>query len=154
MAPIQGAAMKHYVLLAANLVSSAVVMYLAMFTMIDGLDDFYNNANMAYMTITMVAPMGALMLLTMRSMYKVPKLNAALYVLFAASCIGSFAFTRTQAAIGDVQFLRSMVPHHSGAILMCRESALADTEIVELCRRIIRSQQEEIDQMNRILARL
>ena len=51
--------MNHYRMLAINLVLSSVVMYLVMFTMIDGLDDFYNNANMAYMTAMMVAPMVA-----------------------------------------------------------------------------------------------
>jgi uncharacterized protein (DUF305 family) len=27
----------------------------------------------------------------------------------------------TQGAVGDDQFLRSMIPHHSGAILMCEQ---------------------------------
>lgn len=71
--------MNHYRMLAINLIASGVVMYLVMFTMIDGLDDFYNNANMVYMTLTMIAPMGVLMLVTMSSMYHRKGLNAALY---------------------------------------------------------------------------
>lgn len=146
--------MKHYKMLALNLLASAVVMYLAMFTMIDGLDDFFNNVNMAYMTVTMVAPMGALMLFMMRSMYQDRRVNAVLYVVFVVLCIGSLWFTRMQGLVGDVQFLRSMIPHHSGAILMCREATINDAEITALCDGIIRSQQEEVDAMNRILARL
>jgi uncharacterized protein (DUF305 family) len=60
---------------------------------------------------------------------------------------------RTQAAVGDDDFLRSMIPHHSGAILMCEKASLTDAEIIELCARIVRSQAEEIAQMQSILAR-
>jgi len=47
-----------------------------------------------------------------------------------------------------------MIPHHSGAILMCQEASLSRPEIVKLCGEIIKSQREEIDQMKAILARL
>ena len=142
-----------YRMLALNLILSLIVMYLVMFTMIDGPDDFYNNLNMFYMALTMWAPMGSLMLLTMAPMYKNRKLNLVLQLGFAAIFLLSFLGTRTQAAIGDTQFLRSMIPHHSGAILMCREASLADPEIIALCSEIIRAQREEIDQMKAILAR-
>lgn len=143
----------HYKMLGINLAISVVIMYFVMFAMIDGLGDFFNNFNMAYMAVMMVAPMGILMLLMMPSMYDRKKLNLALYAGFAVLFLLAFAGIRQQAAIGDVQFLRSMIPHHSGAILMCREAALKDREIIDLCGRIEQSQREEIDQMNRILAR-
>jgi uncharacterized protein (DUF305 family) len=139
--------MKHYRMLVVNLVLSAAAMYLVMFTMIDGLDDFYNNANTAYMTAMMVAPMGLLMLLTTESMYESRKVNVTLYIAFAALFVGGYAFMRGQTLIGDVQFLRSMIPHHSGAILMCSEAKIADPEIAALCSGVVRSQQDEIDQM-------
>lgn len=47
-----------------------------------------------------------------------------------------------------------MIPHHAGAILMCRKASVADAEIKSLCQDIISSQQREIDQMKDILARL
>ncbi|MGE6825786.1 DUF305 domain-containing protein [Pseudomonas soli] len=52
------------------------------------------------------------------------------------------------------QFIASMVPHHSGAILMCREAQLSDPELVNLCQAISDGQRAEIEQMNRIAARL
>jgi uncharacterized protein (DUF305 family) len=140
-------------MLAINLVASALVMYLAMFAMIDGLADFYNNLNMLYMVLMMVAPMGTFMLLTMSSMYAKRNLNLVLHVLFAILLTGGFLSTRQQMAIADTQFLRSMIPHHSGAILMCREASIADPEIASLCEKIIHSQKEEIDQMRRLLVR-
>ena len=61
---------------------------------------------------------------------------------------------RTQAAVGDTEFLRSMIPHHSGAILMCREADLRDAELLTLCEEIIAAQRSEIEQMETIKARL
>ena len=142
-----------YRMLAVNLAASLFVMYVVMFSMIDSGNEFYNNLNMLYMALTMWAPMGILMLLTMRAMYPNKKLNLVLHIGFAGIFVLSFLGTRTQAAIGDEQFLRSMIPHHSGAILMCRQAALADPEIVVLCGQIQQSQRAEIDQMKRILER-
>ena len=61
---------------------------------------------------------------------------------------------RQQAAVGDIQFARSMIPHHSGAILMCRQADLRDAELKALCQRIIKDQLEEIAELNGIFTRL
>ena len=63
-------------------------------------------------------------------------------------------YGRQQAAVADVQFVKSMIPHHSGAILMCREASLADAELKDLCSSISAGQRAEIEQMRRVLARL
>jgi len=55
----------HYTMFAVNMLLSLVVMYFVMFSMIDGWGDFRNNLNMFYMALTMVAPMGIIMLATM-----------------------------------------------------------------------------------------
>jgi uncharacterized protein (DUF305 family) len=68
--------------------------------------------------------------------------------------IGFFLFIRQQTAITDRQFLRSMIPHHSSAILMCERSPVQDPDIQALCDSIIQSQQEEINKMEAILQRL
>ena len=142
-----------YKMLALNLALSAVIMYFVMFAMIDGLADFFHNLNMVYMALMMVAPMGVLMLLMMGSMYSNKRLNLALHAGLAVLFLLAFAGIRAQTPIGDAQFLRSMIPHHSGAILMCREAQLSDPEIIALCGRIQQSQREEIDQMKRLLDR-
>lgn len=142
-----------YRMLALNLIVSLIIMYLVMFAMVDTTADFFHNINMAYMALMMVAPMAILMLLLMKSMYPNRTLNLLLYAGFAAVFLLAFTGIRTQAAVGDVQFLRSMIPHHSGAILMCREAKLGDPEIVALCSQIRESQRREIEQMNKILAR-
>ena len=143
-----------YLLFWVNMALGLAVMYVVMFTMIDGSGDFRNNLNMFYMAVTMWAPMGIFMLVTMPGMYPNRKANLALIVLFAVLTAGSFWATRAQALIGDRQFVASMIPHHSGAILMCREASLSDPELVALCDGIIQAQRDEIEQMGRIAARI
>ncbi len=143
-----------YLMFWINMALSLVVMYVVMFTMIDGVGDFRNNLNMFYMAVTMWAPMGVFMLLTMSGMYPNKRLNLALCIVFVALTAGSFWATRAQALIDDRQFILSMIPHHSGAILMCREADLADSELIALCGEIVQAQREEIDQMERIGSRI
>jgi uncharacterized protein (DUF305 family) len=140
--------------LAFELILDFVIMYLVMYTMIATLDHFYFNLNNLYMTLMMVAPMTVLMLVLMRSMYQNKRVNWAIglgaVVVFAASFYGM----RTQAAIGDKELIRGMIPHHSGAILMCEQASLTDPEVVALCSDIREAQAREISQMEAILARL
>ena len=143
-----------YVSLGVQTLVSAIIMYLVMFVMIDGLDSFYNNLNMFYMTLMMVAPMVVLMILAMGHMFQSRAANMTLMAAALVAFLGSYALIRTQTTIGDTAFLRSMIPHHSGAILMCREASLSNPEIIELCKNIIKSQREEIDQMKAILTRI
>jgi uncharacterized protein (DUF305 family) len=128
-------------------------MYLVMYTMIATLGHFYFNVNNVYMTLMMVAPMAAIMLISMRAMFTDRRRNTLILVAAAAIFIASLAAMRTQAGVGDTQFLKSMIPHHSGAILMCEEASLTDPQIVALCGEIIRSQTAEIATMKAILAR-
>lgn len=143
-----------YLMFAVNMILGLAVMYVVMFTMIDGLGDFRNNLNMFYMAVTMWAPMGIFMLVTMPGMYPNKKANLALCLGFALLTAGSFWATRRQAMIDDNQFVASMIPHHSGAILMCREANLSDPELLSLCGEISQAQREEIEQMENIAARI
>jgi len=144
----------HYKKFALTLSINAVLMFFITYAMIDTVDHFYPNINRAYMSLMMVAPMAMVMLFMMRGMYQNAKLNAMLYAVFAGLFIASFTLARTQTPVGNEQFLRSMIPHHSSAILMCQQSAISDREIVELCGEIVKAQKEEIAQMKAILGRL
>ena len=148
---------KHYTMLALNLAISLLIMYLAMFAMIWSFGDFFNNTNMLYMALVMWAPMGILMLLMMPMMYPNKKLNMVLLGSFALVLILSFWAIRDQTLVGDRQFVRAMIPHHSGAITMCNRASIRDQEIRDICFKpngIIESQKREIAQMEAILERL
>ena len=148
---------KPYTMLALNLAISLLIMYLAMFAMIWSSGAFFNNSNMLYMALVMWAPMGVLMLLMMPMMYPNKKLNVVLLVSFVLVLILSFWAIRDQALVGDRQFVRAMIPHHSGAITMCNRASIRGQEVRDICFKpngIIDSQKREIAQMERILERL
>ena len=110
--------------------------------------------NQFYMAGLMAAPMVLIELALMGHMYPNKVLNVIIAIVSALAMIAFFVFIRQQTAIFDRQFLKSMIPHHAGAILMCDEAYIQDAEINDLCKSIISSQQSEIDQMKRILNRL
>ncbi|HBU28285.1 MAG: DUF305 domain-containing protein [Thiobacillus sp. GWE1_62_9] len=143
----------HYRKLALTLSINAVLMFFITYAMIDTVDHFYVNINRVYMSLMMVAPMAMLMLFVMRGMYQNARLNAILHALFAGVFIASFLLARTQTPVGNEQFLRSMIPHHSSAIVMCEQSSITDQQIVELCGQIVKAQKDEIAQMKNILER-
>jgi uncharacterized protein (DUF305 family) len=134
--------------------ASFVSMYVLMYAMVNAWGNVYNNVNQAYMAGLMTSPMLIIELLVMRGMYGNRRLNLVIVAVALAVGIGSFLFIRQQVAVGDRQFLRSMIPHHAGEILMCREAPLRDPEIQALCRTIISSQQSEIAQMKAKLRQL
>lgn len=87
-------------------------------------------------------------------MYPNKKWNGIIAVLGAVLLILCWFGIREQASIANKSFLRSMIPHHAGAILMCNQASITDAEIRKLCNGIVESQQQEIDQMKSILQRL
>lgn len=103
----------HYTMLGLNLVVSTIIMYLVMFTMNCSFGDFFNNLNMFYMALMMATPMGIRMLLMMRTMYPNDRLNVLLPAVFVLPFIVALLDVRVQGLIGERQFVRSMIPHHS-----------------------------------------
>lgn len=130
---------------------SFLAMFALMYAMVDRLPNVLSNINQAYMAALMLVPMVGLELLLMRHMYTHRGLN--LLVLLVALGIGVICWIgiRQQVAVTDQQFLRSMIPHHAGAILMCERAPIEDSRIRELCAEILRSQRSEIDRMRQIL---
>ena len=143
-----------YVRLLVMTVLSFISMYVFMYAMVDRLTNVYPSLNQLYMAGLMTAPMLIIEILLMWSMYK----NATANMMIVAAAIValgvSFMLIRQQTAVGDTQFLRSMIPHHAGAILMCENAPIKDAELKELCKAIISSQRAEIIQMKEKLMKL
>lgn len=126
---------------------SFIAMYILMYAMVDTFSNVFMNVNQFYMAGLMASPMVIIELIVMRSMYMNKKLNMLLIAVSAILLIGFFVLIRQQAGVGDKQFLKSMIPHHAGAILMCEEANITDPEIKKLCEQINSSQKAEIAQM-------
>jgi uncharacterized protein (DUF305 family) len=130
----------------AMIVLSFLSMYVLMSAMVDSISDVYPNVNQAYMAGLMTAPMVLIEILLMGMMYENKRLNTMIAGAGIIALVGFFLLIRQQTAVSDIQFLKSMIPHHSGAILMCNRARLQDAGIKELCRTIISGQQTEIAQ--------
>ncbi|MGE0531881.1 MAG: DUF305 domain-containing protein [Hyphomonadaceae bacterium] len=132
---------------------SFVAMFVLMYAMVDRLSNVYPSLNQAYMAALMAAPMVAIEIVLMSSMYPSKRTNRLILAGSAFVLLGAFWAIRDQAAIGDDEFLRSMIPHHSGAILMCQQASISDAEIRRLCADIVSSQRQEIETMKQMLER-
>src|SRR5215213_8268562 len=119
--------------LAAMVLASFMAMYALMYVMVDAFANVYHSVNQVYMVGLMAASMVVLEFLFMSSMYMNKKINAGFVLVALVFGIACFAAIRQQSGVSDKQFLRSMIPHHAGAILMCREASIQDPEIKELC---------------------
>lgn len=140
-----------YLRLLTALAVSFVVMFAIMFARVDVAENIHLSLNNAYMAALMVSPMPLIMLATMPAMFGDRRLNV---LVIAAATVGIavfFMLIRVQAGIDDRQFLRSMIPHHAGAILVCERASLSDAEVRRLCRQIIESQRREIAEMKGML---
>lgn len=128
-------------------------MFVLSMSMVRSLDHFYLNLSNFYMAVVMVAPMGIVMIAVMWSMFGNKRLNLILIACFVLLFGTALALGRTETFTGNKEFLKSMIPHHSRAILVCEESSITDPQIERLCDGIVKTQREEIAEMQKILDR-
>lgn len=145
---------KHYNKLLLMTVLSFIAMYFFMYAMINSFANFYNNVNQFYMAGLMAMPMVIFEVIIMKGMYMNKKRNALIIGGSMLALIAFFLFIRVQAGVGDKQFVRSMIQHHAGAILMAEKASVKDPELSGLAKKIIADQEAEIAQMKAILKRM
>ncbi|SDI85845.1 protein of unknown function [Arthrobacter subterraneus] len=148
-----GSGKKMYVKFGVILLISLGLMWVLSMSMVRSIDHFYFNLSNFWMALLMVGAMAIVMTVGMWSMFQNTKANIAMLVGFAVLFVGAFALGRTETFVGNEQFLKSMIPHHSRAILVCQESNITDPEIEQLCTEIVETQRKEIAEMQSILDR-
>ena len=129
-------------------------MYIVMFLNVEEFSHVYSSLTRMYMTFLMVAPMVILKLMFMWKMYPNKELNYGI----ATGSIGVFILflflLRTQTPIGDLQYMKAMIPHHSSAIMTSSNAKLEDEEVRKLADEIIEAQVKEINEMKAMIQRL
>lgn len=140
-----------YMKFAAMLAISFVIMYSVMFLNVAEFDHIYLSVTRVYMTILMVAPMAVVMLLMMGGMYKNKKLNIGILAGSVLVFVVTLVFLREQTFIGDRQYMKAMIPHHSSAILTSENAAISNAETQKLAAEIIEAQEKEIKLMKQLL---
>ena len=100
------------------------------------------------MALTMGGTMGLVMLAWMLNMYRSVKGNIAVVVVSLLLLGGGIVLDRSQATVGDLSFMRAMIPHHSLAITRAERFSNDDIRVCELAVEISEAQRREILEMD------
>lgn len=134
---------------------SFVAMYITMYMNTYEWDHVYFSMTRFYMTCLGISAMAVIMLSLMLKMYKNKKKNIAIYLGSLVLFVSALGLVRAQQpVIGDVLYMKAMIPHHSIAILTSKRADLDDPETKKLAEEIIEAQKREIAQMKKIIYRL
>lgn len=91
----------------------------------------------------------------MRKMYQNKQKNIAIIVGSVGLFFAALGLVRTQSPIiGDVLWMKAMIPHHSIAILTSERADIKDPEVKKLANSIITAQKKEILEMKAMIKRL
>jgi peptidoglycan/LPS O-acetylase OafA/YrhL len=100
-----------------------------------------------FMTFIMAGSMALVMLFFMRHMYRNKRANLAI-IFGGLALIGlGLWLVRSQATVGDIAWMKAMIPHHSIAILTSERAHISDPRVRELADGIIEAQRREISEM-------
>jgi hypothetical protein len=136
---------------AAMIATSTFVMFFLMYQLVYSLDHATFSVNRLLAALIMGSVMTAIMLAFMWSMQRGKGTKVA--VLVGAILVGGTLLyvNRSQALIGDVKFMKSMIPHHSIAINNARRSDISDPRVRKLADEIIAAQVREIAEMKLLI---
>ena len=136
---------------AAMIATSAVIMFFLMYQLVYSPDHATFSLNRLLASLIMGAVMTVVMLGFMWKMYEGRGVKIAVLAVAALAAAGLLAVNRSQALIGDTEFMKSMIPHHSIAINNARRADISDPRVRELADEIIASQVREIAEMKALL---
>jgi len=149
--PTSPTVMNPYPKFAAMIATSTVVMFGLMYLNTYALDHIYFSETRAYMALVMGATMAVIMLGFMRKMYDNRKANIGIFVGSAVVFAASLWLVRSQATVGEVSWMKAMIPHHSIAILTSERAHISDPRIRKLADDIIEAQRKEIAEMKALI---
>ncbi len=145
----------NYTKFALMLAASFVAMYITMYLNTYAIDHVYFSLTRFYMTCLGISAMAVIMWFFMRNMYKNKTKNISIIVGSFVLFVSALGLVRAQKPIiGDVLWMRAMIPHHSIAILTSERADIQDPEVKKLAEDIIEAQRKEIEQMKSMINRL
>ncbi|MEO6154256.1 MAG: DUF305 domain-containing protein [Thermomonas sp.] len=131
----------------AMILTSAVLMFGLMYLNTYQLDHVWFSQTRMFMTFIMAGAMALVMLFFMRHMYKDRQKNLGIVFGSIALMALGLGLVRTQATVGDVAWMKAMIPHHSIAILTSERARISDPRVRKLADGIIEAQRREIGEM-------
>jgi hypothetical protein len=131
--------------------TSTLVMFVLMYQLIYAPDHAMFSMNRLVASLVMGCVMTIVMLGFMWAMYQGMTTKIAVLALAALGGATLIAVNRSQTLIGDVAFMKAMVPHHSIAINNARKASIRDPRVRKLADGIIESQVREIAEMKLLI---
>ena len=139
---------------AAMILTSTAVMFALMYSTALEFEHLRWSQTRFWMALYMGATMAAIMLAFMHGMYADRRRNAAIFAGAALVFGVAYSLVRSQATVGDVAWMKAMIPHHSIAILTSERARITDPRARRLADRIIESQRREIAEMEALIGEL
>jgi peptidoglycan/LPS O-acetylase OafA/YrhL len=146
--------MTHYRKFAAMILAASVLMFGLMYLNTWQASHVWFSQTRLFMTLIMAGAMALVMLAFMRGMYRDRRRNVAIVVIGIGLIAGGLWLVRSQATVGDVAWMKAMIPHHSIAILTSERAAIRDPRVRRLADEIIQTQRREIAEMEALIAAL
>ncbi len=143
-----------YARFGAMIATSTVVMFGLMYLNNYAIDHIWFSQTRAWMALLMGAVMAVIMLAFMLRMYSNRAVNMAIFAGSAIVFAASLWLVRSQETVGDVAWMKAMIPHHSIAIMTSRRAQIRDPRVRELADNIIKAQVKEIGEMEALIADL
>ncbi len=136
----------------AMIATSTVVMFGLMYLNTYLIGHVFFSETRTYMAVLMGATMAIVMLAFMLGMYPSKVANAAIFagsvVVFALMLF----LVRSQVTVGDLSYMRAMIPHHSIAILTSERAQIEDVRVRKLADEILEAQRREIKEMEWLIS--
>ncbi|HSC87847.1 MAG TPA: DUF305 domain-containing protein [Polyangiaceae bacterium] len=133
---------------------STVVMFGLMYLNTYELDHVFFSETRAYMALLMGAVMAVIMLAFMTDMLTSKRANFGILIASALVFALALWLVRSQATVGDVSYMRAMIPHHSIAIMTSKRAGIKDPRVRKLADGIIQAQVREIGAMKALIGDL
>lgn len=135
----------------AMIATSSAIMFLLTYQLVYTPDHATLSLNRLLMSLIMGGVMAVVMVGYMWSMYPGQAVKVALIVAGTLGAVGLLALNRSQMLVGDVAFMKAMIPHHSIAINNASKARIQDPRVRELADQIVESQVREIAEMKLLL---
>ena len=133
---------------------STVVMFGLMYLNTYALEHVFYSQTRTWMALVMGATMAVIMLLFMLGMYRNRTANMAILGASVLVFAGSLWLVRSQQTVGDVAYMKAMIPHHSIAIMTSERARIRDPRVRKLADSIIEAQVREIGELKQLIAEL
>jgi len=146
--------MNKYAKFGLMILTSTAVMFGLMYLNTYQLDHVFFSETRFYMALMMGATMAVIMLAFMLGMYANRPANIAIFIGSILVFIVALWLVRSQATVGEVSYMKAMIPHHSIAILTSERAHISDPRVRKLADDIIAAQRREIAEMKALVQEL